>query len=77
MKMYEILCKNAVRTKVKSANKKQLLQDIANIASEHIGIANMDIAKSGRKVTAFNQMDKLELMVKLKNHIPRIFYLLD
>ena len=46
MKMYEILSKKAIRTKVKSANKKQLLQEIANIASEHVGIPNMDIAKS-------------------------------
>ena len=46
MKMYEILSKNAIRTKVKAANKKQLLQDIANMASEHVGIPNMNIAKS-------------------------------
>ncbi len=46
MKMYEILCKNAIRTKVKSTNKKKLLQYIANVASEHIGVPNMNIAKS-------------------------------
>ena len=46
MKMYDILSTKAVRTKVKAANKKKLLQDIANIAAEHIGIPNMDIAKS-------------------------------
>ena len=46
MKMYELLSIKAIRTKVKAANKKQLLQDIANIASEHIGIPNMNIAKS-------------------------------
>ena len=46
MKMYELLSIKAIRTKVKAANKKQLLQDIANIAAEHIGIPNMDIAKS-------------------------------
>ena len=46
MKMYDILSTKAVRTKVKSANKKKILQDIANIAAEHIGIPNMDIAKS-------------------------------
>ena len=46
MKMYDILSTKAVRTKVKAANKKKLLQDIANIAAEHIGITNMDIAKS-------------------------------
>ena len=46
MKMYEILTKKAIRTKLKSANKKQLLQDIANIASEHVGIPYMNIAKS-------------------------------
>ena len=46
MKMYDILSTKAVRTKVKAANKKKLLQDIANIAAEHIGISNMDIAKS-------------------------------
>ncbi len=44
--MYEILCKKAIRTKLRSANKKQLLQDIANIASEHVGIPNMSIVKS-------------------------------
>ena len=46
MKMYELLSKSAIRTKVKAANKKQLLQDIANLASEHIDIPNMNIAKS-------------------------------
>ncbi len=46
MKMYEILCRKAIRSKVKSANKKQLLQDVANIASEHVGIPYMNIAKS-------------------------------
>ena len=46
IKMYDILSTKAVRTKVKAANKKKLLQDIANIAAEHIGISNMDIAKS-------------------------------
>ena len=46
MKMYEILTKKAIRTKLKSASKKQLLQDIANVASEHVGIPYMDIAKS-------------------------------
>ena len=46
MKMYEILSNKAIRTKLRSANKKQLLQDIANIASEFVGIPNMSIAKS-------------------------------
>ena len=46
MKMYEILSKKAIKTKLRSANKKQLLQDIANIASEFVGIPNMSIAKS-------------------------------
>ncbi len=46
MKMYEILSRKAIRSKVKSANKKQLLQDISNIASEHVGIPYMNIAKS-------------------------------
>ena len=46
MKMKEILYKKAIRSKVKSANKKQLLQDIANLASEHVGIPYMNIAKS-------------------------------
>ena len=46
MKMYEILSTKAIRTKAKAANKKQLLQDIANIASEFVGIPNMNIAKS-------------------------------
>ena len=32
--------------KFRIANKKQLLQDIANVASEHVGIPNMNIAKS-------------------------------
>ena len=32
MKMYDILCKSAIRTKIKASNKKQLLQDIANMA---------------------------------------------
>ena len=46
MKMYEILSKSAIRTRVKATNKKKLLQDIANIASEHVGVPNMNIAKS-------------------------------
>ena len=46
MKMYEILQKNAIRTKVRAANKKKLLQDIANLASEQVGIPNMNIARS-------------------------------
>ncbi len=46
MNMYELLYKNDIRSKVKSANKKQLLQDIANIASEKVGIPSMDISKS-------------------------------
>ena len=46
MKMHEILSKTALRTKVKVANKKQLLLDIANVASEHVGISSIDIAKS-------------------------------
>ena len=46
MKMYELLSKSAIRTKIKAANKKQLLQDIANLASEHVDIPNMNIAKS-------------------------------
>ncbi len=46
MKMYDILSKNAIRTKIKAANKKQLLQDIANMASEHVGVPSMSIAKS-------------------------------
>ena len=46
MKMQDILSKEAIRTKIKTANKKQLLQEIANIASEHIGVQNMNIAKS-------------------------------
>ena len=46
MKMYDILSKKAIRSKVKSANKKQLLQDISNVASEHVGIPYMTIAKS-------------------------------
>ena len=46
MKMYELLSKSAIRTKIKAANKKQLLQDIANLASEHINVPNMNIAKS-------------------------------
>ena len=46
MKMYDILSKSAIKTRVKTANKKQLLQDIANMASEHVGVPNMDISKS-------------------------------
>ena len=46
MKMYELLSKSAIRTKIKASNKKQLLQDIANLASEHVDIPNMNIAKS-------------------------------
>ena len=46
MKMHDILYKEAIRTKIKTANKKQLLQEIANIASEHTGVSNMNIAKS-------------------------------
>ena len=45
MKMYELLSKSAIRTKIKATNKKQLLQDIANLASEHVDIPNMNIAK--------------------------------
>ena len=46
MKMHDILSKEAIKTKIKVANKKQLLQEIANVASEHIGVPNMNIAKS-------------------------------
>ena len=46
MRMYDILSINSIRSNVKSANKKQLLQDIANIASEQIGIPSMNIARS-------------------------------
>ena len=46
MKMADILSTEAVRTKVKASNKKQLLLDISSIASEHLGIPHMDIAKS-------------------------------
>ena len=46
MKMHDILSKEAIKTKIKVANKKQLLQEIANLASEHIGVPNMSIAKS-------------------------------
>ncbi len=46
MKMHDILYKEAIRTKIKTANKKQFLQEIANIASEHVGVSNMNIAKS-------------------------------
>ena len=46
MKMHDILSKEAIKTKIKVANKKQLLQEIANIASEHLGVPNMSIAKS-------------------------------
>ena len=46
MKIYDILSKNTIRTKVKSSNKRNLLQDIANIASEQVGVPSMSIAKS-------------------------------
>ncbi len=46
MKIDDILSNKGIRTKVKAANKKKLLQDIANMASDHVGIASMNIAKS-------------------------------
>ena len=46
MKMDDILSIATLKTKIKVANKKQLLQEIAIIASEHIGVPNMAIAKS-------------------------------
>ena len=46
MNMYNILSKDAISTKIKAANKKQFMQEIANLASEYVGITNMNIAKS-------------------------------
>lgn len=46
MNMYDILSKDAISTKIKAANKKQFMQEIANLASEYAGITNMNIAKS-------------------------------
>ena len=46
MKMYDILSKSGISTKIKATNKKQLLQYIANMASEHVGLPTMNIAKS-------------------------------
>ena len=46
MKMYDILSKSGISTKIKATNKKQLLQYIANMASEHVGVPTMNIAKS-------------------------------
>ena len=46
MNMHDILSKEAIKTKIKAANKKQLLQDIASLASDIVGIPTMDIAKS-------------------------------
>ena len=46
MKMYNILSKSCISTKIKATNKKQLLQYIANMASEHVGVPTMNIAKS-------------------------------
>ena len=46
MNMHDILSKEAIKTKIKAANKKQLLQDIAGLASDIVGIPTMDIAKS-------------------------------
>ena len=46
MRMYDILSINSIRSNVKSANKKQLLQEISSFASEHVGIPYMNIAKS-------------------------------
>ena len=46
MKMYDILKKTGISTKTKAKNKKQLLQHIANMASEHVGVPTMNIAKS-------------------------------
>ena len=57
MKMYEILTNKAIRTKLKSPSKKQLLQDIANIASEHVGIPYMNIAKSCNNVKFLGQLE--------------------
>ena len=46
MKMYDILSKTSISTKTKTTNKKQLLQYIANMASEQVGVPAMSIAKS-------------------------------
>ena len=46
MRMYDILSKSGISTKIKATNKKQLLQYIANMASEQVGVPNMNIAKS-------------------------------
>ena len=46
MRMYDILSKSSISTRIKAANKKQLLQYIANMASEHVGVPTMNIAKS-------------------------------
>jgi PTS system nitrogen regulatory IIA component len=46
MNMHDILSKEAIKTKIKAVNKKQLLQDIAILASDIVGIPTMDIAKS-------------------------------
>ena len=46
MRMYDILSKSGISTKIKATNKKQLLQYIANMASEHVGVPAMNIAKS-------------------------------
>ncbi len=46
MNMHDILSKEAIKTKIKAANKKQLLQDIASLASDIVGIPTMDISKS-------------------------------
>ena len=46
MRMYDILSKSGISTKIKATNKKQLLQYIANMASEHVGVPTMSIAKS-------------------------------
>ena len=46
MKMYDLLSKSGISTRIKATNKKQLLQYIANIASAHVGEPSMDIAKS-------------------------------
>ena len=46
MRMYDILSKSGISTKIKATNKKQLMQYIANMASEHVGVPTMNIAKS-------------------------------
>ena len=46
MKMYDILKKTNISTRTKAKNKNSFCSHIASIASEHVGVPTMNIAKS-------------------------------